>query len=207
LTPEGNLALYIDRFILNPAHMYDATRLDPEGLFATLPSFVTVVIGYCAGYFMRTRPKTVMVSLLLAAAGITSLAAGHLWGLLLPVCKDLWTGSFVLVSSGWSLLCMALCYELIDVRGLHAPGLPFRVMGMNALALFIGSGLLSRALLHIRTGTAHEAPSLWSAAHGTLCASWLTASNASSLLFSLAYLLFWWLILYALYRRGIFIKI
>jgi predicted acyltransferase len=187
--------------------MYDARGLDPEGLCATLPAFVTVVIGYCTGKFMQARTKNTGVSLLLAAAGITSLAAGHLWGLLLPVSKDLWTGSFVLVSSGWSLLCMALCYEIIDVKGLHAIGLPFKVMGMNALALFIGSGLLSRVLLHIRTGPEQQAPSLWSAAHSTLCASWLSATNAGSLLFSLVYLAFWWVILYALYRRAIFIKI
>jgi len=207
MTPGINLAFFIDRLILSPAHMLGSQHVDPEGIFTTLPAFVTVYIGYAAGKFLLTHPRTSSVSLRLALAGIAALVAGNLWGIILPVCKDLWTSSFVLVSGGWSLLCLAVCHELIDVRGVPALGLPFKVMGMNALTLFVASGFVARILLNIRIVNFPQTVNLWSAAHNILFVPLFDSANAASFAFSLTYLFFWWLILYGMYRRGVFIKI
>lgn len=207
MTPENNIAFYIDRLILSPEHMYSTKHVDPEGIFTTLPALITVFIGYAAGKFLLTHPRTSGVSLRLALFGFASLAIGYLWGLILPVCKDLWTSSFILVGAGWSLMCLALCHELIDVRRFHALGLPFKVMGMNALTLFVASGFMARILLNIRIDNAPQSINLWIIIYNTFFVSLFGSSNIASFSFSLVYLLFWWLILYGMYRRGIFIKI
>ena len=52
LTPEGNLAAFIDSYLL-PGKMYRGTW-DPEGLFSTLPAIATTLLGVFAGNWIRS---------------------------------------------------------------------------------------------------------------------------------------------------------
>ena len=51
-----NLARKIDIMILGESHLYGGTgiQFDPEGLLSTLPSVVTVIIGYLVGAMIHT---------------------------------------------------------------------------------------------------------------------------------------------------------
>src|SRR5207253_3177475 len=72
----------------------------------------------------------------LLAFGILGLAAGELWNVWFPISKNLWTSSFVLFTAGFALVCLALCYWILDIkqwRGWATPGLVF---GMNAIAAY-----------------------------------------------------------------------
>ena len=49
-----------------------------------------------------------------------------------------------------ALLTLACCYWLIDIKGYKRWSKPFVVFGVNALALFVFSGIMARALGWIR---------------------------------------------------------
>ncbi|MBU7586018.1 MAG: DUF5009 domain-containing protein [Nostoc sp. TH1S01] len=201
LSPEGNLGAYIDRIILGK-HLYRGGPFDPEGLFSTLPAVVTVVLGYFTGDWLRTQPIKSRTSVNLVIFGLIALVIGLLWGFLFPINKQLWTSSYVLFTAGWALLTLALCYELIEVRNLRRWGLPLEVMGLNAIFLFVGSGIFTRILLKTNIGS--STTYTWIYEH--LFRPWAGTFNGS-LMFAIVMVLFWWTILYGMYRRRWFFKI
>jgi len=202
LTPEGALPSYVDRLVLGPAHLYRAW-FDPEGLLSTLPAAASVMFGYAAGFWVKDSAVSSRVTARLAAAGLACLLVGVLWGLVLPLNKQLWTSSYVVFTAGGSLLLLALCYEVMEVRRWSWLGWPLQVMGVNAITLFFASGLVARLLNVVR------------AADGRSLHLWiyqdffvpLAGRLDGSLAFALATVLVWWLVLYALYRRGWIIRI
>jgi predicted acyltransferase len=205
LTPEGNLAGYIDRLILGK-HLYKGGPFDPEGLFSTLSAVVTVFAGYFTGEWLRKQPIKSRTSLNLAIFGFSCVIIGHLWGFVFPINKQLWTSSYVVFTAGWALLLLGLCYELIEVRPLKRLGLPLEVMGLNAIFLFVASGMFSRILSKTRVGSGSDAPTTYTWIYKNLFASWAGAMNGS-LFFAITMVLFWWIILYGMYRRRWFLKI
>jgi predicted acyltransferase len=205
LTPEGNLGGYIDRLILG-THLYKGGPFDPEGLFSTLPAVVTVFFGYFTGDWLRLQAIKSRTSLNLAIFGLIGVIVGQFWGLVFPLNKQLWTSSYVVYTAGWALLLLALCYELIEVRGLKRLGFPLEVMGLNAIFLFVGSGLFARVLNKTHIGIGEKAPTTSAWIYKNLFASWAGALNGS-LFFAITMVLFWWVILYAMYRRRWFLKI
>ncbi len=109
-------------------------------------------------HFARTAspisPTRCLTGLLLF--GAASLAAGLLWNLTFPINKNLWTSSYVLYSAGWSLLTLAFCYWLIDMRRLNqtpagrAVLWPWLVFGSNAITAFVISNLIVEIMLWIK---------------------------------------------------------
>ena len=210
LSPTGNLGAAFDRAILGSAHLYAYPPFDgqgdPEGLLSTLPATVTVLLGYFTGQWLRqrqVRSRTSKHLMLLGAAGI---ASGRLWGLVFPINKQLWTSSYVLLTVGWSLLLLALCYETVEVRGWRRWGWPFEVIGLNAIFVFVASGVLARILLKTHIGSGADAPSTYTWIYQQGFQSWAGALNGS-LAFAIATVLFWWTVLYGLYRQRWFLKI
>ncbi|MEC4991502.1 MAG: DUF5009 domain-containing protein [Oscillatoria sp. PMC 1068.18] len=206
LTPEGNLAGYLDRVILGSNHLYKGGPSDPEGLFSSLPAVVTVLLGYFAGEWIRNQPIKSRTSMGLVLLGIGSLILGWVWGFVFPINKQLWASSYVLFSAGWSLLIFAACYELIEVRRIRRWGFPFQVMGLNAIFVFVVSGLVVRLLYKTKIGLGEDAPSTYTWIYETFFQPWAGDFNGS-LFFAIASVLFWWLILYLLYRKGWFFKV
>lgn len=204
-TQEGNFAGYIDRLILGQQHIY-TEYYDPEGLFSTIPSVGTVLLGYLTGYWLRDQPKHYQTSLGLVAFGLIVLILGSLWGLFFPINKALWTSSYVLYSAGWSLLVLALCYELIEVRNIRRWTVPFRVMGLNAIFVFVASGFIVRILYRFYIGTGENAVTSYAWLYNNLFLPWAGA-YPGSLLFAMTNVFFWFIVLYIMYLRGWFIKI
>ncbi|MEG4277736.1 heparan-alpha-glucosaminide N-acetyltransferase domain-containing protein [Microcoleus sp. MON1_C1] len=205
LTPEGNLGGYVDRLILGSQHLYKGGPFDPEGLLSTLPAVVTVLIGYFTGEWLRVQQIKTRTSLNLAICGLSCVVIGHLWGFLFPINKQLWTSSYVVFTAGWALLLLAACYETIEVRGWKW-GRPFEIMGLNAIFLFVASGIVARILLKTHIGTGENAPSTYTWIYENWFLPWAGPLNGS-LAFAVTAVLFWWLILYGMYRRGWAIKI
>ncbi len=205
LTPEGNLGGYVDRLILGSQHLYKGGPFDPEGLFSTLPAIVTVLIGYFTGEWLRVQPIKTRTSINLAIGGLSCLVIGHLWGFSFPINKQLWTSSYVIFTAGWALLLLAACYETIEVRGWKW-GKPFEIMGLNAIFVFVASGIVVRILLRTRIGSGETAPNTYTWIYKNWFLPWAGPLNGS-LAFALTTVLFWWLILYGMYRRGWAIKI
>ena len=204
LTPEGNLAGWIDSVVL-PGRLYQGTW-DPEGLLSTLPAIATALSGVFTGYWLRSgRDRLEIVRGMFAAGGV-AIALGLVWGLWFPINKNLWTSSYVLFTSGAALVCLAVCYWLIDVRGYRKWAQPAVVFGVNAIAVFVLSGLVTRLLIRIHVPADPDPITLKQWIFETFFASWASPMNAS-LAYAVTYLLFWWAMIALLYRRKIFIKI
>ena len=204
LTPEGNLAGWVDSVLL-PGRLYKGTW-DPEGLLSTLPAIATTLSGVFSGYWLRSdRNRADITRGMLVAGGLTMIA-GRVWSLWFPLNKNLWTSSYVLFSTGAALICLAVCYWLIDVKGYQRWARPAVVFGVNAIAVFVLSGLISRLLIRIRLPRDPDPITLKQWIYETLFASWIPPANAS-LAYAMTYLAIWWVLMVLLYRREVFLKI
>ncbi|OUL35615.1 DUF5009 domain-containing protein [Nostoc sp. T09] len=210
LTREGNFGAYIDRLIIPKAHLYKGDGFnfmgDPEGLFSTIPAIVSVLAGYFTGQWIRSQAVQSRVSIGLALFGIGCLIIGWTWGWTFPINKKIWTSSYVLFTSGWALLLLAACYELIEVRRIRRWSKPFEIMGLNAIALFVASVLLIKILVRTNIGTGEKAPSTYDWIYQNVFASWAGTFNGS-LLFALVTVLLWWLVAVIMYRQRWFFKV
>jgi predicted acyltransferase len=202
LHPDTSLVTYVDRLILTRPHMY-RDGFDPEGLLSTVSAAATVLIGSLAGLWVKQVPAAGRVSVGLALAGCVLAVLGWLWGLVFPINKSLWTSSYVVYSAGWSLLLLAACYEIVEVWRWRRIGWPLQVMGVNAIALFVGSGIVARILLVSRTADGRSA---YQWLYDSVFVPWAGPTNGS-LAFAIATVVFWWLALFGLYRRGWFLRL
>jgi predicted acyltransferase len=131
---------------------------------------------------------------------------GWAWGLVFPLNKALWTSSYVVYTSGLALLTLGCCYYLIDVKGFKAWTKPFVIFGVNALPLFVFSGIMARVMGLIRVpGPQGEEVSLQRWIFDSLFLSWAEPVNAS-LAYAVSFILLWLFLMWLLYRRGIFIR-
>lgn len=210
LTREGNLGAYIDRLVIGTAHLYKGDKFnsmgDPEGLFSTLPAVVSVLLGYFTGQWLRDEPVKSRTSISLVLVGLSCLVVGQVWGFWFPINKKLWTSSYVLFSTGWALLLLAACYELIEVRGQRRWGKPFEIMGLNAISIFVASVLMIKILVKTHIGTGEKAPDSYTWIYEHLFVPWAGAMNGS-FLFALLTVLFWWGVGYGMYKRRWFVKV
>jgi predicted acyltransferase len=147
LREGANLANYIDREYL-PGRKYDGDH-DPEGLLSTMPAVATCLLGVFAGLLLKNDaiPGQKKVWLLLLG-GVAGVALGSLWGLQFPVIKKIWTSSYVLVAGGYSSILLAIFYQVIEVWGLRKWASPFVWIGMNAITMYLVSGILAAFLLY-----------------------------------------------------------
>jgi predicted acyltransferase len=202
LSPDGNLGAFLDRAILGDRLWQDTW--DPEGLLSTLPAIGTTLIGIHAGEWIRRNGQSKPTVAGLMIAGVVGVAGGLVWGLVFPINKPLWTSSYVLFTAGAGFLLLGVFFWIMEVKGSKAWAKPFVVYGMNAIAVFVASGLLAKTMGLIRVGTEGTSLKGWIFSRGF--ESWAGTLNGS-LLFALSYVLFWLGLMWVLYRRRIFIKI
>jgi len=137
-SPEGNIAGWVDRTVL-PGKILERYYGygDNEGLLSTLGALATTLLGILAGEWLRGAATPWRKVAGLALAGATCVAAGWAWSPWLPVIKNIWTSSFVLVSGGWCLLLLATFHALIDLLGCRRPAFFFTVIGVNAITIYL----------------------------------------------------------------------
>jgi predicted acyltransferase len=206
--PGANLAAFVDRSIIPSVHLHASFKKlgDPEGLFSTIPAIVSVLFGYFTGQWILTQPVKSRTSIGLVLAGVACLVVGLAWGWVFPINKKLWTSSYVVFTTGWALLLLAACYELIEVRLIRRWGEPFKVLGMNAIAIFIASVLLIKVLVKTVIGTGETAPSAYTWINKNFFVSWAGAFNGS-FLFALVTLLLWLGVAWVMYQKRWFVKV
>ena len=212
LDHDANIVAWLDRQIFSAPHLYERTR-DPEGLLSTIPAVATALMGLLTGIWLRTTNTLAQKARGIAIAGFSSIILGGLWNFAFPINKKLWTSSYVLFAGGLSLLLLALCIWVADLRSKSpntgspakpSPWLkPFLVFGTNAIFAYVLSELLASALdnIHLSAGTNVQ----------QLCyraiSSALPDAALASLVYSLAFVAVCWLPTYVLYRKRIFLKI
>jgi predicted acyltransferase len=209
LSPDGNLAGYVDRLVLGSRHIWQATRVyDPEGILSTLPATATTLLGVLAGHWLRAGQVTGRAGAQivggLAVGGVAAAALGWLWGLSFPVNKPLWTSSYALLMAGLAALVLAACHWVIEVRGRRGWAAPFALLGVHALTLFFLSSLMAKVLFIVRVGAGGPRLQTWLFEH--VFAPWASPVDAS-LAYALAYVLLWWALIWALDRSGLRLRV
>ncbi len=203
---EGNAVLRLDRWLVGNNHLYHGERIafDPEGLLSTLPSIVTVILGWLSGELMayRSKQKDVLVRDLLVF-GLLCGFIGLGWDLFFPINKKLWTSSYVLYAGGISMILLAASVWVIDVRGWRNGTGFFLAFGANSLFAYILSEVLIITLSSIRWG---EDMNVQKWIYQTVFEP-IEGAEFSSFLFAVSYVLLCWLICRWLYVRRIYIKI
>jgi heparan-alpha-glucosaminide N-acetyltransferase len=195
---NSNLGAAFDQWFLNLF-----PRLKPfvynEGGYLTLsfiPTLGTMILGLVAGRWLRAAaPRIPMKRLLIA--GAIGIAAGlllHVAGIC-PVVKRIWTPSWTLFSGGACFLFLAGFCWVIEVRGYKKWSFPLVVIGMNSIAAYLIAHMFEGFIVdsfHINLGR-HVFQ--------------IFGTALEPLTQGAAVLLTYWLILFWMQRRKLFLKI
>ncbi len=209
LQPGMDFGAWLDRAIL-PGHLWASARTwDPEGSIGTLTATASLLFGVLAGRYLEAPQGALRKSagLLLAGLALLGLGAG-LARLGLPLNKSLWTPSYTLLTAGWSALFLALFHAALDEapEGFRTAArracLPLTIYGMNALFLFVLSGLVGRLLQALRVSGLPLKQRLFDA----LAALPLAPENAS-LLFAVLFNLVMFGVAWFMWRKRWFVKV
>ena len=207
LSKEGSLASFIDRTIFGPHIWRQGKVYDPEGLLSTIPAIATTLMGVITGQWLRKEKSAYEKVAGMFAAGVACMVIGWMWNAWFPINKSLWTSSYVFFTGGLALLFLALCYWIIDIKKYTAWTKPFVVFGVNALVLFVASGVMARLLGLIKVSAPDGSQmSLQSWIYKNVFQSWLPPYRAS-LAYAIVFILVWLGLMWILYRRRIFIKV
>lgn len=211
LSPAGNVVGAVDRSLIGPPHMYTYDRetdslkekTEPEGLLSTLPAIVTCMLGYWAGLAIQRRKINDDTVVLLLGCGAICVELGLFWNLAFPINKKIWTSSYVLLAGGFAMQLLAACILKFDIWGWRRLARPFEIVGINAIFVFVGAGLLAILLnrTHVGAETTHD----W--LYHTLFTSWLTDPKLASLCMALATVAFWWFVCWVMSRLGWSIRV
>ncbi len=206
-TPDGSIAAWLDRTVLGDHLWRQSKTWDPEGILSTVPAIGTAVLGVFAGrWIAAARPLMERIAALFAVGAI-GMVTGLIWNWWFPINKNLWTSSYVLFTAGMACVTIATCIWLIDVQRITGWTKPFVIFGMNPILAFVGSGMMARLMGSIiKVQRDGQSVSLQRATYDSAFASWLAPMNAS-LLYAVCFVAFWFLILWALHRKGIFLKV
>jgi len=174
--------------LLCPGRLHNGCY-DPEGPLCIVSATALCLAGWLAGRFIAQPGFLFARALGLMAIG----AAAFALGMQGTVIKNIWTPAFVLSAAGVSCALLGAFRLIIEGLGLRAWAFPLRVIGMNALFIYIATNIIDFDALSWRIfcGSIRSlASEAWQPA--AMCACRLLLA---------------WLLCFALYRRKIFIKI
>jgi len=200
-----NLAAHVDVWFLNLFPRAKPFVFESSG-YPTLnfiPSLATMIFGLMAGELLRSERGRGAKFLILVGAGLAALAIGKGLDLagICPIVKIIWTPSWAIFSTGWTLLMLAGFYAVIDIVGLWRWSFPFLVVGMNSIVMYVMAGLLkgwfnTRLKIHFGQEVFDRATELL-----RIGPEYVPIVEHSLVLFAM------WLVCLWLYRQKIFIRI
>ena len=196
---NSNVAWAFDKWFLN-LFARKQPFIGNGGGYSTLsfiPTLGTMLLGLLAGEVLRGPWRGRSKILWLVVAGMLGLVTG--WGLgelgICPVVKRIWTPSWVLFSGGWCFLFLAGFYTILDCLGLQSWAFPLRVIGMNSIAAYCMNALFEDFIA--KNITTHLGKNVFK----------ILGEAYAPLLHGATVLLVFWLILFWMYKRKIFLRI
>ena len=170
-----------------------------DGGYLTLsfiPTLGTMILGLIAGGWLRTSAPVIPTRRLIAA-GAAGLALGgllHVTGVN-PVVKRIWTPAWTIFSGGWCFLLLAAFGWLIEVRGYRRWAFPLVVIGVNSIAAYLIAHLFENFI--VDAFRIHLGPSVFAS----------LGDAVEPLVRGVVVLAVYWLILFWMYRRKLFLRI
>jgi heparan-alpha-glucosaminide N-acetyltransferase len=195
---NSNLGQAVDVWFLN-LFPRESRFVDNDGGYLTLsfiPTLGTMLLGLLAGEWFRSASpriplrRFVLVGFLLMTAGLLL----HVTGVC-PIVKRIWTPSWTLFSGGVCFLFLAAFSWLIEVKLYRRWALPLIVVGMNSIAAYLIAHLWEDFIvgnLHIHLG--HQLFRV-------------LGTGLEPLMLGITVMVIYWLILYWMYQRKIFVRI
>ncbi|WP_419569657.1 acyltransferase family protein [Rheinheimera sp.] len=204
---EHNLVRQLDLALFGAAHIYHGFGMpfDPEGLLSTLPCVTAVILGYATVLWLKSQSQQAAVKgLSLAGLGLILLALAWHW--LWPINKALWSGSYLVLSTGLILWLLAALIWLVDIKGRHQLASPLTVYGTNPLFIYVLSWVWAVVfgLVTVQQGT-DGAVSAYQWTFLKLAS--LMPEKLASLVFALGHVASFWALSLWLYKRNIIIKL
>lgn len=163
--------------------------------FNAIPTAAHTIWGVLAGQLLMSSRIAQRKLIILAVAGAILLFVGYAISPITPIVKRICTSSFVLVSGGWTILALALCYWLIDLKKWRKGVFFFAVVGMNPLFIYLFAHLDGAAFIRNMVAPFTNPVLSW------MGETFLPIFISLIVLYLLWYLCFW------LYRKKIFIRI
>lgn len=208
----ANAVQRLDLWLFGPQHLYAGfgEPFDPEGLLSSLGACSSVLFGYLFTRRLKQLPAIVQGRYLWRMAGLF-MVLGGLWQFVWPLNKPLWTGSYVLFSTGLCLLLLRLLtYSLAEPlsRWRHTLLQPLLAFGANPLFIYVLSWLwaVSAAkLIWLPATTAEGRISLYDWGFNLL--QFGLPAQAASLVFALLNVALFAALALWLKQRRIFIKL
>lgn len=212
----GYFGTAVDKSIFGVAHLYrgEGVPFDPEGLASTLAAIVQVIFGYMVGQYIQQKGKTFEMLTHLLITGVLLVFAGYCWDMVFPINKKIWTSSYTVYTSGLAIITLTILIYLIEFKEVKGRWSKFfDVFGKNPLFIFVLSGFLPRvlALIHIPNGLnemgkpSFTTPFGWFYEHA--CKNISSDLRIGSLAYALAMIFMYWLIVYYLDKKKIYIKV
>jgi predicted acyltransferase len=193
---NANMGAAFDRWFLNlfPGERFTQS-FDGAVTLNFVPSIATMILGLLAGEFLQRAEGGPARRLVLWGAGMTAVG----WGLgylgICPVVKPLWTPAWVLFSGGMCFFILAALYLVVDVYGCRRLVFPLIVAGANSLVAYCLSHLYPafafRSLLRLVGPRPFQVFGL----------------SYQPFIYGVSVLVGYWLVLFLLYRRRIFVRV
>ncbi|KAJ8899063.1 hypothetical protein K2173_010216 [Erythroxylum novogranatense] len=235
LEPPCNAVGLIDRLFLGEHHLYqhpvykrtkqcsvnspdygplpaDAPRwclapFDPEGILSSLMAAVTCFFGLHFGHILIHYKDHMQRLLLWSLSSFPLLIIGYMMELLgIPLCKPLYTLSYMCITAGASGMLLTIIFYVVDVKNFRRLTVLFQWMGMNALIIF---ALAASELCPIVLQGFYWRSPKNNLVDGTksLLQAMLHSERWGTLAFVILEILFWGLVAGFLHMKSIYVKL
>jgi predicted acyltransferase len=206
--PEGTAGLFEESN--NWARHINTTYLEKyglRGLLSTIPTAALVLYGTLIGDVLRDKNADPIKKLVaVVVSGGALMAVGDIWSVFLPYNKPLWTPPYILVAGGMGALILGGIYVLVDLLNQRWLAYPLRIFGSNAIVAYVVPILVKVMILQIVfVQTSSGARNLQKA-----IIEWLKGNYGNvpgGWAYTGIYIFFWWLVLWILYQRKLFLRV
>ncbi|XP_011041650.1 PREDICTED: heparan-alpha-glucosaminide N-acetyltransferase-like isoform X3 [Populus euphratica] len=235
LEPPCNAVGLIDRFFFGEHHLYQhpvyrrtkhcsvnspdygplppnspgwcLAPFDPEGILSSLMAAITCFLGLQFGHILVHFKGHMQRLCLWSVCSFIILITGYVFELLgVPLCKPLYTLSYMCITAGASGLALTIIFYIVDVKHFRKPTMILQWMGMNALIIYAlaACDLFPAAIQGFYWGSPEnnlvdDTESLFQVM--------LHSKKWGTLVFVIMEILFWGLVAGFLHLKGIYVRL
>jgi predicted acyltransferase len=196
---NSNLSWAFDVWFLNLFPRQSPFQFNGGGwsTLSFIPTLATMMLGLWAGQWLRTARTTTEHLKGFVIAGVALTFAGLLfqWLHICPIVKRIWTSSYTLYSGGLVILMLAAFHAVIEWKGWRRWAFPLLVIGANSIAIYVMSWTVEHFVASALER--HLGKGLFA----------IAGAPFQPVLRGAGVLLVFWLVLYWMYRRKIFLRI
>jgi heparan-alpha-glucosaminide N-acetyltransferase len=196
---NSNVAWAFDVWFLNLFPRESAFRFNGGGwsTLSFIPTLATMQLGLWVGRWLQASrsPTETLRGLIVGGTALTIAGLALDWLNICPIVKRIWTSSYTLYSGGLVILLFAGFYAAIEWRGWKRWSFPLLVIGANSMAIYIMSWTMEHFVMSALVRHAGAAPFA------------ILGPPFEPVLRGVGTLLVFWMILFWMYRRQIFLRI